>query len=77
VMLERLEKRPRTAPAAFSPPTFACTASVLWFHVSPSSPRGNASGGLYIGFFRSGQSIWYEDGWHQSHDGQTDIGELA
>jgi hypothetical protein len=50
VMLERLEKRPMTALATFPPPIFAGSAFVLWFHVSPSPPHGNASegGGVFI-----------------------------
>jgi hypothetical protein len=36
-------------PAAFSPPTFARTASVSWFHVSLPLPHENAlGGGVYI-----------------------------
>jgi hypothetical protein len=53
VMLERLEKGPGTAPIAFDPPIFAGLASVSWFRISPPPPRGNASGGLYIGLFWS------------------------
>jgi hypothetical protein len=51
VMLERLEKRPRVNSASFPPPIFVGTTSILWFHVSPPPPRGNASVGLYIGLF--------------------------
>jgi hypothetical protein len=50
VMLERLEKRPRATLAEFSPPIFAGTASISWFHVSPPPPQGNASGSLYRTF---------------------------
>jgi hypothetical protein len=42
VMLERLEKRPGTAPVAFTPLIFACLASVSWFNVSPPPPHENA-----------------------------------
>jgi hypothetical protein len=50
VMSERLEKRLVAAPAVFPPLNFTGIAFVSWFYVSPPSPRGNASGGLYIGF---------------------------
>jgi hypothetical protein len=49
-MLERLEKRPGTAPAVFPPPIFTGSASVLWFRVSLPPPRENTSEGLYIWF---------------------------
>jgi hypothetical protein len=50
VMLERLEKRPGMAPTAFTPPIFASSAYVSWFHVSPPPPRKNTLGSLHIGF---------------------------
>jgi hypothetical protein len=53
VMLERLEKRPGTAPAVFLPPISVGSASVSWFRVSPLPPPENVSGSLYIGVFRS------------------------
>jgi hypothetical protein len=53
VMSERLEKRPGVTLAAFPPPIFARTASILWFRVSLPPPRGNALGDLYKGIFRS------------------------
>jgi hypothetical protein len=56
VMLERLEMRLGTAPAVF-PPIFTGSTSVSWFHVFPPPPCENASGGLYIGVFRSSPSI--------------------
>jgi hypothetical protein len=62
VMSERLEKRPRATPAVFPPPIFARTTSISWFRVSPPPPRGNASGGLYIGVFRSDQYEMKMDG---------------
>jgi hypothetical protein len=57
VMLERLEKRPGMAPAAFPSPIFTGSAFISWFHVSMPPPHENASGSLYIGVFRSRQSI--------------------
>jgi hypothetical protein len=51
VMLERLEKWPGMAPAAFPLPIFAGSQPVSWFHVSLLPPRKNASGSLFIGFF--------------------------
>jgi hypothetical protein len=45
VMLERLEKRPGMALAAFPPPIFAGSASVSWFRVSLPCPHKNSSGG--------------------------------
>jgi hypothetical protein len=53
VMLERLEKQPGMAPAAFPPPIFVGSAYVSWFRVSPLPPPDNVSGSLYIGVFRS------------------------
>jgi hypothetical protein len=69
VMSERLEKRPTSE--AFPPPIIIGTAFVSWFHVSMPLPRGNASGSIYIGLFRSRQLIWSEDGRQQSFEGQT------
>jgi hypothetical protein len=49
VMLERLEKRPRATPTAFSPLIFDGSASASWFCVSPLTLRENALEGIYIG----------------------------
>jgi hypothetical protein len=65
------------ALVAFPPPFFAGSISVLWFHLFPPPPRGNTSGGLYIGLLRLRQSIWDKDGRHRRHDGQTDLGGMA
>jgi hypothetical protein len=50
VMLERLEKRPGTAPAAFPPPIFTGIAFVSWLRVFPPPPHKITSRSLYIGF---------------------------
>jgi hypothetical protein len=57
LMLEKLEKRPGTALAAFPLLIFIGSASVSWFRVSPPPTRENASGSLFIGVFRSIPSI--------------------
>jgi hypothetical protein len=56
VMLERLEKRPGTAPAAFPPPIFTGTTSISWICVSLSLAHEKALGSLYR-VFRSTPSI--------------------
>jgi hypothetical protein len=71
VMSESLEKRPGATPAAFPLPSFAGTASVSVFRVSPPPPRGNALGVLYIVIFRSNWAVWDEDGWHRRFEAQT------
>jgi hypothetical protein len=59
---EGVEKRLGATLAAFPPPIFAETASVLVFHVSPPPPLVNADAGLYIGVFRSSGASGDKDG---------------
>jgi hypothetical protein len=81
VISERLEKRAEVTLTTFPPPIFAGTTSVSRFHVFLPPPRGNASGGLYMGLFRLSWAIWSSrdsrDRQHRRHDGQTALDGAA